>query len=151
MQPVCQLSPHSQQPWICTASHPYLSPQINIIVHRQLVRPIKLLALFYFKKFVASRIKSKWRQYSRWRPKCLHFSPNIFENDIFVHFSFVFIYFGSKFKNQKFNIKKFYLKFCKKNCQKPVFFFFFDINIFASLKQIIDYFGINSLILVFNY
>jgi hypothetical protein len=29
--------------------------------------------------------------------------------------------------------------------------FIFDINIFASLKQIIDYFVTNSLILVFNY
>jgi hypothetical protein len=30
--------------------------------------------------------KSKWRLYSRWRWKCLYFTPNIFKNDTFAYF-----------------------------------------------------------------
>jgi hypothetical protein len=50
------------------------------------------------KKTVASRKKSKWRQYSRWRQKCSYLSPNIFKNDIFVCFSLVFLLFWVKIK-----------------------------------------------------
>jgi hypothetical protein len=62
-----------------------------------------LIVLFYCKKFVASPEKSKWRLISRWRRKCF----NIFKNDIFVHFSFVFFIFWVKIKRLW---KNFFLK-----------------------------------------
>jgi hypothetical protein len=43
------------------------------------------------KKNAVSRQSSKWRLFLRWRRKCLSFTHNIFKNDIFVHFSFVFL------------------------------------------------------------
>jgi hypothetical protein len=53
-----------------------------------------VLALLHCKKFVPSPVKSKWRLYSRWRLEFLYFSPNIFKNDILVHFSLIFYILG---------------------------------------------------------
>jgi hypothetical protein len=50
------------------------------------------------KKINASPEKSKWLLYTRWRRKCLYFSPNNFKIVIFVHFSFVFFNILGKIK-----------------------------------------------------